>query len=193
MDAEVIDVDAPALDRRMTLEEFLALPQGPPHYEYEQGEVLKVPSAQGDHQDISGNLYLAMKERLRASGEGRVWLALDVFLPQARVYVPDLVFLAKENLDRYAADGDKKIHGVPDLVVEIVSPGGGRRDRFQKFNAYGEAGVPWYWLVEGQTLAIEEYHLLEAGYVRTAAAWPGDTFRPQAFPGLEIPVDGLTE
>lgn len=191
--AEVMGLDASVrLPHRMTLDEFLRLPEGPPYFEFEQGEVVEVPSGRGGHQDISGNLYLELKQRIKQTGEGRVWQTLDVFLPQGRVYIPDLVYLSTERLGRYDADGDEKIHGAPDLVVEILSPGGERRDRLQKFNAYLEAAVEWYWLIDSQSLLMEEFHLEGGVYARSAAAGPGDLFLPLAFPGLEVEVDSLT-
>jgi Uma2 family endonuclease len=38
--------------QRMTLEECQALPEGPPYYEYEEGDLILVASPTPDHQDI---------------------------------------------------------------------------------------------------------------------------------------------
>ena len=42
----------------------------------------------------------------------------------------------------------KRIIGAPDLVIEVVSPSGRRRDYFQKMIKYMNAGVREYWLVD---------------------------------------------
>jgi Uma2 family endonuclease len=105
-------------------------------------------------------------------------------------YVPDLVFLATENLARHS-ESDGKIHGVPDLVIEVVSRHNPGRDRVTKFNNYLAVGVPWYWLIDAESLVVEEYHAAGGHYVRTTAAEVGQAFRPEAFPGLEIDVQAL--
>ena len=40
--------------QRMTLEDLRALPEGPPYYEYEEGELILVASPTPEHQDIVG-------------------------------------------------------------------------------------------------------------------------------------------
>ena len=65
------------------------------------------------------------------------------------------------------------------------------RDRVTKFNNYLAVGVPWYWLIDAESLVVEEYHAAGSHYVRTRAAEAGQAFRPEAFPGLEIDVQAL--
>ena len=84
-----------------------------------------------------------------------------------------------------------EIVGVPDLTVEVVSAKGGWRDRVRKFDEYQKAGVEWYWLIDAEDLSVEEYHLKEGQYVRTASIAPGAVFRPGLFAGLEISLSAL--
>jgi hypothetical protein len=42
--------------QRMTLEDSRALPEGPPYYGYEEGELILVASPTPEHQDIIGVL-----------------------------------------------------------------------------------------------------------------------------------------
>ena len=42
----------------------------------------------------------------------------------------------------------KGYHGVPDMIIEIISPASIKMDRFFKFNAYETVGVREYWIVE---------------------------------------------
>ena len=118
---------------------------------------------------------LAIRRALRAALQ----------LSRRRVYVPDLVFLSQSQLDRYSSDRGR-IVGAPDLVVEIVSPASASRDRVAKFNAYREAGVPWYWLIDSQFLVVEEYRLMPEGYLAVARVAAGEIFRPQLFPDLGV-------
>jgi Uma2 family endonuclease len=170
--------------RRMTLEDFRALPEGPPYYEYEEGELILVASPTPEHQDIVSELSHLLRQFVRQQQLGRVVMEVDVYLPDGRGYIPDLAYLTTEHLPLINPT-DRKIHGAPDLVVEVTSSTPAR-DRVHKFRVYFGNGVPWYWIVDSNTLAIEEYHATAQGYLRTASVAPGEAFQPQLFPGLAI-------
>lgn len=180
------------LKQEMSKEEFLALPEGPPDYEFEQGEVILVVRPHAKHQKLVMRLSAALDNHVSSNDLGSVWIEIDTLLTEDRIYIPDIVYLSKEHLDHYHEE-DGKIHGVPDLVIEIVSPHSLARDRVAKFNAYFSAGVPWYWIVDPEALTIEEYHAEEKGYLRTASVGEGETFRPGLFPELEINLQGLLQ
>jgi Uma2 family endonuclease len=175
--------------RRMTLEEFRALPEGPPYYEYEEGELILVASPTPEHQDIIGVLWHVLWQFVRQHQMGRVVMEVDVYLPDGRGYIPDLAYLAPAHLHLLHLT-DRKIHGSPDLVVEVTSSTPAR-DRVHKFRVYYGNGVPWYWIIDSNTLAIEEYHATPQGYLRTASIAPGEDFQPQLFAGLVINLVAL--
>ncbi|HXF06837.1 MAG TPA: Uma2 family endonuclease [Blastocatellia bacterium] len=178
------------LKQRMSKEEFLALPEGPPDYEFEQGEAILMVRPHARHQKLVMRLGATLDNHVSAQHLGVVWIEIDVLLTGDRIYIPDIVYLSPEHQDRYHEE-DGKIHGAPDLVAEILSPHSLARDRVVKFNAYFAAGVPWYWIVDPDALTIEEYHAEEKGYLRTASVSEGETFQPGLFPGLEINLRDL--
>jgi Uma2 family endonuclease len=180
----VIEIRPPA-EPLLTLADFDALPEGPPDYEFDGGRLIAMPRPHPRHQKIIMRLGAALDQHVSAQALGNVWPEVDVQLSRRRVFVPDLVYLASEHQDRYSS-GQGRIIGAPDLVVEIVSPASASRDRFAKFNAYREAGVTWYWLVDSQSLAIEEYRLMPEGYLAVARVATGEVFRPQLFPELDV-------
>ena len=173
----------------MTLEEFRALPEGPPYYEYEEGELILVAPPTPEHQDIVGVLSHVLRQFVRQHQLGRVVMEVDVYLPDGRGYIPDLAYLATEHL-HLLNPTDRKIHGSPDLVVEVTSSTPAR-DRVHKFRVYYDNGVPWYWIIDSNTLAIEEYHATPQGYLRMASIAAGEEFRPQLFPSLGINLIAL--
>jgi Uma2 family endonuclease len=177
--------------KRMTLDNFRALPEGPPYYEFEEGELIPVTSPTADHQDIISELNTALRDHARKTKAGRVFLTLDVFLPDGRVFIPDIAFLTNQNLGMFNAV-DRKIHGAPDLAVEITSSNEAR-DRAHKFHLYYKNGVEWYWLISSKTLLIEEYRSTPEGYVRISSTESGETFSPQFFPGLSINLATLLD
>lgn len=128
----------PTLERRrMSWEDYLALPQHP-HAEWVDGEVVVTPSASFAHQRVSrrvANLLEAHLPRLF------VVEAVNLRLPGNRVRIPDIVVVP---------DGD---HGVfvettPVLVVEILSSSTRGEDMMRKGPEYAAAGIEQYWLVD---------------------------------------------
>jgi Uma2 family endonuclease len=175
--------------QQMTLEEFRALPEGPPYYEYEEGELILMASRTPEHQDVVGALWNVLWQFVRQQQTGRVVMEVDVYLPDGRGYIPDIAYLSPERL-HLLNPTDRKVHGSPDLVVEVTSSTPAR-DRVHKFRVYYGNGVPWYWIIDSNTLAIEEYHATPQGYLRTASVVPGEEFQPQLFPGLTLNLASL--
>lgn len=176
---------------RMTMGEFQALPEGPPYFEFEQGELIEMPSPTSRHQKIVLVLSHALLSFVTRLGLGDVFMEVDVYLPDDRGYIPDVTFLSRERLHLHRAEDDK-VHGVPDLVVEVLSSDPAR-DRVDKFAAYAANGVPWYWIVDPSDYTVEEYHLTPEGYLRTGGVRAGQVFRPRLFPGLELDLRALVE
>ena len=61
---------------------------------------------------------------------------------------PDVVWVSKERLAAVLRR-DGKLHGAPDLVIEVLSPGAKneRRDREAKLKLYARRGVREYWII----------------------------------------------
>jgi Uma2 family endonuclease len=175
---------------QMTREEFERLPEGPPFYDYVDGEAVEVNRPTGRHQQIVFRLASFLWEHAHAGGLGDVFSDIDVELPNGNVYGPDVVFLSKEHFDRYDEEtGD--IRGAPDLVVEVLSASTAAYDRVEKFREYHGAGVAWVWFVDQVSLAVEECQWTPDGYLWLGAAGFGQVFRPRLFPGLEINLKEL--
>src|SRR5262245_55009283 len=85
------------------------------------GEKFMSPSPTSFHQAISLNLGRLLQNWLLQSGLGKLRPApFDVILSEEEVTQPDFVFALTEHLDRLTK---KNFQGVPDLVIEILSPG----------------------------------------------------------------------
>jgi len=74
----------------------------------------------------------------------------------------DIVFVRTERL---GIVGEVYVEGAPDLLVEILSPSNGLYDRREKMQAYQEAGVVEYWIVDPRALTIDVYILEQGTYV----------------------------
>src|SRR5438067_1501219 len=127
---------------RFTIEDFMALPEGPPYFEFEDGELIPMTTPTAEHQDITIELGYLLRTHIKRRALGRSFIDLDVFLPDGRCFVPDIVFISNAN-HRLLSPTDRKIHGAPDLVVEVTSSHP-ERDRIHKLRVYAENHVSWY-------------------------------------------------
>jgi Uma2 family endonuclease len=75
--------------------------------------------------------------------------------------VPDLLVYCEPKM--YTEDG---LIGVPDLVIEILSPSNFKEDKIVKFNKYLEMGVREYWIVSPEYRYIE-VNILDGDCYRT--------------------------
>ena len=54
---------------------------------------------------------------------------------------------------------DSGCKGTPDMIIEIISPSAGRKDKLEKFNKYEQAGLKEYWIVEPQEKMVSIFTL----------------------------------
>jgi len=174
----------------MSREEFEKLPEGPPFYDYIGGEAIEVNRPTGRHQKIVVRVCNLLMDHLYGRKLGDAWADIDVLLPTGDTVGPDIVVLLSEHLDRYDEQkGD--IVGAPDLVIEVSSPSTAEYDRVEKMQVYHQAGVPWVWLIDQDSLAIEEFQWTAEGYLRVNAVKGGDDFRPKLFPEFVLNIKAL--
>ena len=111
---------------------------------------------------------------------------LDVVLDDTNVVQPDLLFIRNDHLEII---DPRAIRGVPDLVVEILSPGTRRRDRMVKAQLYARIDVPEYWIVDPPARCIEVFSLGETGYALHSSATGDGVVSSKALEGFEVVVD----
>lgn len=61
---------------------------------------------------------------------------------------PDIVLVLAENKSIIKEDA---IHGIPDMLIEILSPSNADHDLFRKKNLYEKFGIPEYWIINPET------------------------------------------
>lgn len=134
---------------------------------------------------------MAQAGRVDLRGLGRLFAApTGVRLPQQPVpLLPDIVLVLAAHLNII---GSHYIEGVPDLVVEILSPGNWLFDRYDKFLLYQAAGVPEYWIVDYRTETVEIYIWEKGEYVLQVGRLEGDdTAVSQVLPGFQVEVSAI--
>lgn len=171
---------------RKTIDDYLALGEGV-RAELVGGEILVPPGPTHDHQHAVGALLVALTTWSRARQAGDVTCApMDVHLPSGDVVEPDVVFVSTSRL----AIVGRWIHGVPDLLVEVLSPSNEQHDRVVKRGVYATNGVPEYWIVDLVARTVEVL-VLEAGVYRATRFGEAEAVVSARFPGFALPVEDL--
>jgi Uma2 family endonuclease len=139
---------------RFTYEDYLNFPDDGRRHELIDGEHYVTPAPVRRHQELSMRLSVALATWLREHPVGVAYAApLDVILSDVDVVEPDLLFVSNERADVLG----KWIHGAPDLVVEILSPGTRRIDETTKRRLYERVGVREYWIVDDEIEIVKVY------------------------------------
>ena len=175
-----------AVDNRVTAEDYRALPEGGQRYQLIEGDLYMAPAPNRFHQEISWKLTLIIGNYLETHPIGKAFSApFDVYLDNDNVFQPDLVFVAREN---YRVLTDAGVEGVPDLVIEILSPGTAILDRNAKQRIYAQTGVKEMWLVDPETTTVAVYYLQQNAAQPAAIYSTADRFTTSFFPSLVFSV-----
>lgn len=174
---------------RWTIEMLDALPDDDwVRYELVDGEVLVSKAPGDDHQSIAMEAAGVLWEWNRRTNLGRVLIGPEVIFGPHDAAIPDVVWISHQR--RTAIEGaDRHLHGAPELIVEVLSPGreNWRRDRETKLEQYARFGVPEYWSLDPTTSSVQVYRhdgtalrlaaTLGAAYTLTSPLLPGFAVR----------------
>lgn len=174
----------PAAPGPFRADDYFALPDEP-RCELLRGLLVVTPSPRFGHQLVQVVLLDVLLRYARSIGGRAVASPIDVELADDTVVQPDLLLLTPGRLDRIAGH----VKGAPDLLVEIVSPGGARRDRVLKLELYRRSDVREYWIVDPVERFLEVFEPT-SGEVRYASLASG-VYRSAALAGLELDLDAL--
>ena len=143
------------------------------------------PAASRRHQKILGEIFNQLYNCLRNT-QCEVYAApfdvrLNADTADDTVVQPDIAVvcdLSKLN--------DRGCAGAPDLVVEILSPSSIRMDRHVKFEAYLNAGVGEYWIVDPASKILTVHILKEGVYLAESYTDNDERVTVQVLDGCEI-------
>lgn len=120
------------------------------------------PAPSDTHQKILDKIYRRLGDHVEENHLGQTRPApYDVYLNRRNAYQPDIVFIAKESLHKIKPNG---LHGAPDLVIEILSPGSWHYDKGDKKDEYERCGVKEYWMVDPADKTTEGFQLVNGEY-----------------------------
>ena len=173
---------------RMSLDEFFALPDTEQRRELREGVLYIVAPPIPDHQQLTKWLNRHLSEQLEDTGLAFVFLPVDVVLSDETNVEPDIVVVCKERSDIIQR---ARIAGAPDIVIEALSSDR-NRDLVEKRRLYEAAGVPEYWILDGDADTLAQLELGDDGvYQERAVLTAADTLDTPLFPTLSLPLSLL--
>ena len=180
-----------AVLQRMTYDMLLDIPEE--RRELLDGELLVAASPAKKHQLVVKRLERFL-DQAELAGYGEFWpTPFDVYLDQYNVTQPDLIFVAPQ---RREAVHEDKMFGIPDLIVEVLSPTTAYIDRGRsrkgKLGTYERFGVPSYWIIDPGTEIISVYTLRDGHFPEAPMLYRrGDVLTHPLFADILIEVSEL--
>jgi Uma2 family endonuclease len=176
-------MNRPAADL-LTVEDYRAMPEGPPYYQLIDGELITSPSPNLYHQRVAKNVFRILDDFVRRRQLGEVFFApIDVYLSEHDVVQPDVLFVSNSNRSLLADDG---IHGGPDLVVEIISPSNAQLEKRRKRPLYARHGVKEEWLIDPHLEQIHRYDFTADIAKPVRIVDSDESFETPLLPGLIV-------
>lgn len=155
------------LEKIITYQEYKELEFGEDdnfQYELLNGILMRKGSPTIQHQRIAGNIYFHLRLYVENKKLGEVFTApLDVVLDEYNAPQPNVIFVGKEK-GFILNEEEQVIIGVPDIVVEVLSPGSIKKDRIEKKSIYEKAQVPEFWIVDPNNKNVEIQYLQNGKY-----------------------------
>ncbi len=129
-----------------------ALPDDGHRYEVVHGELLVTPAPRRWHQTLLARLHLALGTYLESKpGYDLLFSPADISWDADTLVQPDLFVVDPVHAGTTEWSDIRQLL----LVIEVLSPSSTRQDRFTKRRRYQEAGVPCYWIVDGESKQVE--------------------------------------
>lgn len=173
-----------------TYADYLRLPDDGKRYEIIKGVLYVANAPSYEHQYTVGEVAFALRLFVKQQHSGVVLEApFEVHLAEnTKPVQPDVLFIRAA---RQPAAGTQVFEGIPDLVVEVISPSSIRLDRTVKFDAYEQAGVPEYWIVDPKARLVEVYTLARGEYALLGQYTGDEMVTSNVLAGLQIKASAL--
>ncbi|MCG8348823.1 MAG: Uma2 family endonuclease [Chloroflexales bacterium] len=161
----VVAIDAPTVpgppQGHWTYADWEALPDDGRIYELIDGVLYMTTAPSNYHQWITMSLVQHLGIPAKTQGLGYAFTApIGLLLPGGDAVQPDFVFVRQANAGIIR---DRRIRGVPDLIIEILSPSSVVYDTQVKLLTYATAIVPEYGIIDPCTRTLDYYRLHAPG------------------------------
>lgn len=132
----------------MSEKEFLKKAPDNKVWELRYGELIIHSPVRYKHKKLDSFIFNIMFNYVNAKGLGAVFNSpAAIRLDKDLIYEPDVFFVSRSNPGKVE---EVIFNGVPDLIVEVISPTMVRHDKITKFVDYERFGVKEYWILDLQ-------------------------------------------
>jgi Uma2 family endonuclease len=132
-------------DANWNRERWELLPDDGNRYEVIDGVLYMTTAPSYFHQWIIRQIVRSLFQQIDNAGVGvTTWAPIGLFMPGCDPVQPDILVIRTADL---GIVHDRRVFGIPALLVEVLSPTNPDTDLRIKRSAYARAGVPEYWIV----------------------------------------------
>ncbi len=144
---------------RTMIEVYKRLPEGT-LAELIDNQLYMSPSPIFSHQKTIQEIFRKLCDDVLDGGRGEVIIApFDVYLDELKnVVQPDIIVVLNKN--RKIIDEKGHIHGVPDILIEVLSPNNKDHDRVWKKQLYERFAVKEYWIIDPESKLSTGFELV---------------------------------
>jgi Uma2 family endonuclease len=178
-------------ENRLTFEEYASL-ASEGRFELVDGKVEELVSPRPKHGWTGVKICAALDSYFSQHDPDGFWAA-ELDIPTIPFYGrrPDFAYYAgRAAVERVDLDEDR-VHGVPTLVIEVLSEGDEARDLVTKRQEYAIAGIAHYWILDPQRRTALTFVLRDVTYQVSGEFSGADSLTSEHFSGLEIPLSRL--
>lgn len=173
-----------------TYADWESLPDDGNRYEVIEGVLYMTTAPSNFHQWIVQQLIELVGIPLKQQQLGYGFAApIGVLMPGCDPVQPDYVVVLAEHASIIRGG---RIRGVPDLIVEVLSPGSAAYDQGVKLEAYARAGVPEYAIIDPAARTLSHYRLAgKDQYGEPQVFGEGEIITFACLPSIDVPIAQL--
>ncbi len=182
--------------KKVSYEEFMEIYENSElRMEFINGEIIILGSPTTFHQEISGNLYIILRQFLKGKKCKVFYAPFDVHFfkrdfKEPDVMQPDLL-IACDVEDTVNEKG--RYMGTPSLAVEILSPSTRSRDMVDKLNTFMLSGVKEFWVVDPNKKIVLVYGFKDCSIDEFTTYKTDDILESYFLEGLKVDIRDIFE
>ena len=177
--------------KRVTYDEYLEITEkSESRYELINGEIHLMSSPKHQHQlairEIFGQMYNYFQGQscspFTSPYDVRLFNDSARFEDDPNVVQPDLLVMCDED----TIDNHGVYHGIPTLVVEVLSPSTRSKDMTKKLSLYMKSGIKEYWIVDLKNRKVFIYIFCDKSIVDLVTVSFDQVVESFCFSGLQV-------
>lgn len=173
--------------KKLTLQEYLELPQDDNYCELVEGKAVPKMSPKRFHSRITVALCSILTQWIEDRGEiGIEWAVVLKRKGVDWVPIPDLLYISYDRLPLENVE-DEACPIAPELVIEIISPGQSFGSLSEKATDYLKAGIDRVWLIDSHDKSVTVFYPDAPPQTKRG----NDSLQDSVLLGLDLTVAGI--